>query len=385
MTRQQMLIVAILGALNLCVLCGGGFWVVSMLGSSPPQSDSVASALLTPSTLPSSPLAGDTPSPSSTRIDPTATLVLAPDPILTTIFSALEKTDAASNYRMQMDATANGSLATGGSQSPIVLLNMTGEAVGKDSHLVMKGLAITRLTSDSAKPIELAYVGGKSYVKGPLPLLGAKESKWYVLPPNQTILRESPSELYSLFNPGIGSSPFAKGAAEKLDGRVCDVYAADKNAAIAAFTNLGGTSQLTSSESARLTSSITTAEFKVWVCDDGYLHQIRIGFEGMDQSKSSQRFGFKVLVHIYDFGGKISVAAPANPIAATPIIDLNTLFAPTPTPFRIPTFGFPKFTPFATFAFPVSTPFPVFTPFPTFSLPFTQPNPTPKNNSDAPH
>lgn len=389
MTRQQLLIVAILGVLNLLVLCGGALWFMTMLGSPPAPSAQSVSLATTPSTPPSSPLTkeaqrGD--APSSTPPAATATLVLAPDPILTIILSALERTDAASSYRLQMDSTASGALASGTSSQNVVLLNMAGEAVGADSHYVLKGLALTKLTSDPSKTLETANVAGKSYVKGPLPILGAKESKWYVLPPNQTPFRESPSGLYSLFNARSGPSGFSKAASEKFDGRPCDVYAADKTASVAAFTNLGGASQLSASESDRLQSSIASAEFKIWVCDDGYVHQIRIGFDGADQSKPSQRFNFKLLVHIYDFGSKISLVAPANAVAATPLIDLNVLFAPTATPFRVPTFGLglPKFTPFATFAFPVNTPFPVFTPFPTFSIPFIQPNPTPKLNPDAP-
>jgi hypothetical protein len=321
------------------------------------------------------------PPPSSTREEPTATLVLAPDPIVGTILNALQRTDAATSYRIQMDATASGSLASAiNNQNSAVLLNVTGESVGADSHVVMKGIAMSKLTSDSARSIELTTVGGKNFVKGPLPLLGAKENKWYVLPSSQSLFRESPSGLSSVFGTSLGASRLVKAAAEKLDGRTCDVYAGDKNAAIAAFANLAGESRMSSSERAQLTSSVASAEFKFWVCDDGYLHQVRIGFEGTDPRRPSERFGFKLMVRTFDFGGKISITAPVNAIAATPLIDLNELFAPTPTPFRVPTFGIPAytpfalpaFTPFATYAFPLTP----FKPFPTFSIPFTF-NPTP--------
>ncbi len=359
MTRQQITIVAVLGTLNLLVLCVGGYWLATSSRPSPSQPTAAAAAIATPTLSQLSP----SPSTSSTPASATATLVLAPDPILAPIFNALEKTDSANSYRLQMDASASGSLAERSSnQNQVVLLSMTGEASGADSHFVMKGLAIAMLTTDPAKALEFASVGGRSYVKGPMPLLGAKENKWYVLPPGQSPLRESPSNLYSLFDTRGGKSSIAKGAAEKLDGHVCDVYVGDKNAALAAFINLGGASQLSASSSARLRESISSAEFKLWICDDGYLHQMRISFDGADQSQNNQRYNFKMLVHLFDFGTKISIVTPANAVAATPIIDLNSLFAPTATPLRIPTFGLPlpRFTPFATFSLPGTTPFPTF-------------------------
>jgi hypothetical protein len=375
MTRQQISIVAILVGLNLLVVCGGGMWILGMLGPSAaqPQAASYNRNTTTLAALP------PTPQPSSTRIEPTATLVLAPDPIVATILGALQKTDAAYSFRIQLDASVSGSLASAiSNQNTVVILSATGESGGTDSHIVMKGLAMSKLTSDSARAVELSTVAGKNYVKGPLPLLGAKENKWYVLPPSQTLFRESPVGLYSLFDQSLGKSSMARGAGEKLDSRPCDVYTGDKNAAIAAFADLGGQSQLKGSDYARFANSITSAEYKFWVCDDGYVHQIRIGFDGADPGKPSQRFNFRLTVHAFDFGGKISIAAPSNAIAATPMIDLNELFAPTPTPFRVPTMGFPGLTPYQipTFELPALTPFAPFA-FPTISNPFVQPSPTP--------
>ncbi len=117
-----------------------------------------------------------------------------------------------------------------------------------------------------------------------------------------------------------------KTGTETLDTRRCDVYSVEKNAALATFTSVGSTTQLTASDWATLQTDLEKADYQAWVCDDGYLHQVRMSLKAKDTTKTRQLVGLKFYVHISDFGGNIKVAAPTGAIAP------SNPFQPSPSP-----------------------------------------------------
>jgi hypothetical protein len=228
--------------------------------------------------------------------------------------SALAKTAATTVYRLDMDMKMKGALLNGvggaaaGANQEISLLAMTGEINGKDAHITMKGYFSTMVGVDQNKGLELMTVGGKTYIHGPVPMMGAKEDKWYVMTTSQsTGSLGQPQNLGALATADM--SVFQAAGSEALDGHKCDIYGtADKNAIAKAFGTFGSGGLLSQSD----LKDVTSAELKFWVCDDGYLHRMHVAIEGADKSNPATKGSMQLAFHVYDFNGAISIVAPAN-------------------------------------------------------------------------
>jgi hypothetical protein len=229
--------------------------------------------------------------------------------------SALAKTAPVTVYRMDMDMFAKGALASGlggstaaGSRQELSVLALAAEINGKDAHFTMKGLLSSFMGADADKGVEFIVVAGKTYIHGPLPMMGANEDKWYVTTDAQTTGSLAQShDLGALAQADM--SAFKAMGNEALDGRRCDIYGSnDKHAIAQAFGSfdaggLAGTSDM---------ESMDSAELKFWVCDDGYLHKLYMSFEGADKTNPASKGGIAMSFHIYDFNGAIKIVAPAN-------------------------------------------------------------------------
>ena len=206
MTRQQIIILAILGVLDIVFLCAVGVLIFTMFPV-PNSTDSTvqqAQVVVTQVTETATP----TLPPTATPIPATATLVFqSPTPRPTTqassaILPALDKSQKVNVYRMQMDVSAKGVISgTTNAAQEISLINMTGEVNNKDVHITMKGMVALLFTGDVNAAFEMMSVGGKEYVKGPMPLLGAKENKWYILSNAgaTSSVSASPDDFYGAF------------------------------------------------------------------------------------------------------------------------------------------------------------------------------------------
>ncbi len=258
------------------------------------------------------------------------------------IGSALQKSEGATAYRVEMQMSGSGAFGTTGetpaageTPAPGVsgnfdLLKLSGEVNGNDSHFLMGGLIAAFLGMDPTKGVEVTTVGDKSYIHGPIPLLGANQDAWYVTPAQTASAVKPPltasSFLQSLTTSGLSPSDVQKSGTESLDNQSCDVYAADKSALQRAFEDVnkqqGGQNQ--SNE------VIDNGDLRFWVCGDGYLHQVRMSVDGHDKTNAAQKGSFLLLMHIWDINNSsISIQAPANaqPLQVPSFFNLGT---PTP-------------------------------------------------------
>ncbi len=345
MTRNQWLIIAALAVGVVLEFCLIGFVALNRLPvlmgqqvaaivETPP-----ASATAKPTDLPA-PTATQTPtavpSPSST---PTL-VVQSPGSFVSNrtpyphvpgpIQDAWDKMTQAKSMRFNMEMTMKGDLgALPGMTQPgqdLPMMSIVGETNGKDSHLVMKGLIAVFLTNDPTKSLEFMTVGGKSYVHGPMPMFGAPEDKWYVGDGNGSFNMTSGQDPVDTFKQQNQDwTKFKKAGTEKLDGRSCDVYAADKDAAWD-FFNQFDTQQTQMPENI---DQLLSAEIKVWVCDDGYLHQMRVSMDGTSKDKPNDKVSILMLMHFSDLNGNVKITAPLNPapLQAPAFFNLGT---PTP-------------------------------------------------------
>ncbi len=254
--------------------------------------------------------------------------------------AALAKLKNATAYRVELETTGKGSLGLGSAETPapnttplppanqeVTMISMEGEVNGANSHFKLQGLFAAFLGVEPNKSIEVITIGDKSYIHGPIPLLGAAEDKWYQLDSGEASVAKPPltpgSFLESFTLTNANASEFKKTATEGLDNRSCDVYSGDKSVIQKAFKDV---TQATGGEDL---SSVDSAEFQFWICDDGFLHQIRMSLEGHEKDKPDQKSSFLIQMHIYDMGTDIKIEAPPN---AEPLKMPSFFTAGTPTP-----------------------------------------------------
>ena len=112
-----------------------------------------------------------------------------------------------------------------------------------------------------------------------------------------------------------------------MDGLRCEVYLQDRAGVVRfvlAFYAIGGNLPEGAEES--LDESLDVAETRVWVCEDGYLHQIKMQVTGSDLTIDGH---FKLA----DLNGDIKIVAPPNPIvppSSTPVPSETPVWTATP-------------------------------------------------------
>lgn len=256
-----------------------------------------------------------------------------------TLLDALNQVKAATAYRVDLTIQGKGNFAAGSGPTPeagaedkpTTLVLMQGEINGKDAHFTLQGALTAFLGIDPAKPFEVISSDGKAYVKGPVPLLGALEEKWYEAPASAASVAQPPltpgSFLESFGESGINPADFKQEESESLDGKACQVFAGDKTAVVNAFSKLGGATGATQED----LDSIDNAEFKFWVCDDGFLHQVKMLVEGHDKTNPEQKGSFEIMMKITDFNTDIKITPPADAtLLQLPGQDATPAATPTP-------------------------------------------------------
>ncbi|MBI5304848.1 MAG: hypothetical protein HY868_22120 [Chloroflexi bacterium] len=343
----------ILGVLSVCIVVVFCLLGVFILNTLPGTTGERESAMIVPSATPdrATPTPRSTWTPTSTRTPaPTATWVIqrpatAPPPTAVyrlptrkptvrvptrtrvpgPIQDGWDKTAKAQALRFDMNMTLAGDIwnlpGASGHKVEFSYLSFSGESQGKDNHFVMKGYLIDLLIP-SPKGLEMITVGNQVYLRGPVPMLGASEAKWYVDTATNLYTASSLRRPEDWIGYGYGNpdwSSFKKAATESLDNKRCDVYRADKTATQAWLRSVNPEDILNPDTS----DNMDDAEIKVWLCDDGFAHQFRMILATHSKYDPQQKGKVQMQMHFYDLNGNVKISAPAN---ATP---LNLPKAPT--------------------------------------------------------
>ena len=328
MTKQQWIIIAAL-ALGVLLCYGlGGVMLLQVLGT---QSAEVVSTPALEPTIAVTATAKPTATPIAT---PTAQATASGTPRPTSqstepISTAWDKSRTATSYRMEFDWIITGNLsgipAGWNTSQGFPLFSLAASVNGKDSQVVMKGFIAMFLSGDPTKSVEFLTIGDKSYIKGPLPLLGAPEDKWYIATTQLT--QTSVLQKNDFLDPTSGQNAdwasFKKTASETFDGKQCDVYTGDQAATLNLFQSLA-------SQGAPNEDSLTDfdkAEAKFWVCDDGYLHQMTMNVQGHDKTKPTEPVSLQLRLHLYDLNTNFKLTPPTNPAP----LETPSFFLATPT------------------------------------------------------
>ncbi|MEW5720416.1 MAG: hypothetical protein AB1817_17460, partial [Chloroflexota bacterium] len=299
----------------------------------------VAALEATPADAPTAPRATATPTPEPSPL-PTATRVIqlptsrpTPSPGPTSAFAgairqAWDKSQTATAYRMEFDMSAKGNLGNlpglTSSNQELVLFSMSGAVNGKDTQMVFKGWLSMFLGGDANQGFEMMRVGDKNYVRGPAAMFGAPENKWYVANDQfKSNLTDSRNPLNS--KQPVDWDGFQKSGNETLDGKRCDIFRADRDTTYRFFQDL----DTQGTQTQDLFDTLDDAEIKLWLCDDGYFHQLTMNLVGYQRAQPTDKVSMQVRIRLYDFGANIKITPPANPAPMQmPFFGLTT---PTPT------------------------------------------------------
>jgi hypothetical protein len=231
----------------------------------------------------------------------------SPQPV---IEAALQKTLAATRYVMEMDV----SLASG-NVPKATLVGMTNRVNGKDSDVTLRGMFTAMLGADPTSGVHIITVAGQSYVRGPIPLLGAPEARWYRLDGAQqgTILQSTNTGLMIDQADRKALAALKPLGTQPLNGQRCALYGSTDPAVVGKV--LGADAASLTQPSAR---SVEQAEVKIWVCPDGYFHRMEMTTEGANPNKPDERAAAKILLAFSQINGTVNIAAPrdAVPLAA---------------------------------------------------------------------
>lgn len=213
----------------------------------------------------------------------------------------------AKSYSMRMKMVVVGDLmdlpASPSAETPLV--DMEGTYNNGNSRTLLKGLFAGLLGNENG--FETITVDGTSYIKGPIPLLGATEEKWYILPEDRKNDAQTPFDAKSVINDLANDKDtdkaLKKAGTEDIDGQTCDVYLATKEDLLAMKTNGSLTRDF---------ERVDKAEAKALICPDGFLHLMRMEFAGASKKSPDKVSSALLEIRLFDFGQAEAIEAPAD-------------------------------------------------------------------------
>jgi hypothetical protein len=213
----------------------------------------------------------------------------------------------AKSYSVKMKMVVAGDLMDlpSASSAELPLLDMEGVYDNGNSRTLLKGLFAGLLGNENG--FETITVDGVSYIKGPIPLLGAKEEQWYILPEERKGDAQTPFDPKSMINDLAKDEDtdkaMRKAGTEEIDGQTCDVYVATKDNLLAMKSNGSLTRDF---------ARVDKAEAKALICPDGFLHLMRMEFSGASKKSPDKVSSALLEIRLFDFGKAANIEAPAE-------------------------------------------------------------------------
>ncbi|MEI7771122.1 MAG: hypothetical protein WCI67_14105 [Chloroflexales bacterium] len=271
-------------------------------------------------TTPPQPTATPTQAPTVT---PAPTTSAATPAAAVDLLSGVQNASAARSYRAEVSMSGNGTagaVSLGSPQAPAEVMGMEGAFSGADYRFTLTGFVTALYGGSSATGIQVVHVAGQDYIHGPLAVIGAFRDAWYRLPPTRAALATPPlypaGLLALVAQSGVSPTGFSPAGQEQLDRQRCQRFRGDRAASLAILKSLGDSGLPVDTVS----EHIDRVAADLWVCADGYLHQVRLAFAGATPAQKPQPFDFTISMRMYDFAADVGVAAPdtALDIAAPP-------------------------------------------------------------------
>jgi len=220
--------------------------------------------------------------------------LVAPTP--SAVGNALRKTQAAQIYRVTLQVNVK-------SGNVPFALNLKGQVAGGDLNYAYQ------LGNEQ---IELTTQQGKYYVKGARSLGLPNATKWYIVTPDLADAARppfTPDDVLDDFMQHAATAIYQASAREQLDGQNCQVWrATPKNFDETGIGNLLGAGLETSPFGV-----LDQAEVKLWVCDDGIVHQLNISLDAHNARRATEKGSAQLSLRLQDIGNNaIKITAPAG-------------------------------------------------------------------------
>jgi hypothetical protein len=274
--------------------CGGGGGNAPVPGASP-----------SPIVATRAPLFGtDTPVPADT---PPVTSVPTIQVLPQELTKAVSDTKGVQAVRFEVASTAT--FTQDGKQVTQQGTSVKGEGSGADQNLTF---STPNLATGEVETYEMIKVGDQSYVKGLSFSPKVDANTWYQLASQQGSPQGSttnPQGILSSMNEGdFLSLDFKPAGSGNVDAQSCNVWTSQNLALAKEFGTLSINPDII-----RQLTAVDTFQVKLWTCPDGYMHQVQGLITGHDPGSPAEKASVEFSYHFYDFGAKITIAAPPNP------------------------------------------------------------------------
>jgi hypothetical protein len=261
--------------------------------------------------MPTATLASPTATPTAATTATTAPAGAAATPTGGDLGPALAKTAGATSYRIDLNVTGKGAIQAGpASDTPVTVIAMTGAFAGNDHEYKLTGAVAAMLAADPRAGLQVITSDGTSYLRGPIPLLGATEDAWYTLAPAQASMAAPPVTIDSTAGALARAKPdfagFTPGPAEQREGQTCRRYTGDRTATLGLLKSLGQTGLPVESDPAR----IKEASSAIVACADGYLYDLDLAYSGITAAEQPAPFSLDLKLRLSAFGETITITAP---------------------------------------------------------------------------
>lgn len=222
------------------------------------------------------------------------------------ISNAFLKTQQVENVRYEI--TSQVSFMRNGQPVQQPGLSARGEERGQDRHLAISGVMNTTGTIIT---YEFITLDGVTFAKGLSGLPGINPVQWYRMGKELgDVTRDAPSVktlLADLQIQDFQRTVFEPGATDKLDNLDCTVWMAQNPKLGQGFIGIAN-----SREAAAQLKQVDHAEFKLWICTDGYIHKIAGQVTGHNPDTPQDKASVTLTFLIFDQNTPITITAPAN-------------------------------------------------------------------------
>jgi hypothetical protein len=229
--------------------------------------------------------------------------------------AGVQRASTARSYRAEVSMSGNGTLGAvslGSPQAPAEIMGMQGAFSGADYRFALTGFVTALYGSSPSKGLQVVHVAGQDYIHGPLALVGALQDAWYRLPQARSALATPPlypaGLLALVAQSGVSPAGFSPVGQEQVDNLSCQRFSGDRAVSLAILKSLGDSGLPVDTAPAH----IDRIASDLWVCADGYLHQVRLAFAGTTPAEKPLPFDFMITMHMYDFAADVGVVAPAT-------------------------------------------------------------------------
>jgi hypothetical protein len=245
---------------------------------------------------------------------------------------ALARTRQLSTYRLELrhlthDGTAEG--AAGAEGHGELGVNYIAAFDATDAMFTLRGQSLILHGLDPDGGLEVIAVDGRTYAHGPLPLSGASADAWYDMSGDPTPVLQpwyTADTLLDALTVQVEPRLLMPDGVETLDRQRCTIYRAGRLATMVAFLRFAGVPSLQSEQAIERIDQdfiMRAARMSLWVCDDGYLHQLTLDEVLAPETQPDRLVGFAMKVRVTDINGAVLIAAPTQAQPLAPVADAS--------------------------------------------------------------